>query len=165
MSDTRFIPNPNIQVTRAEVLTPLRLKEPGKRRLFTKGRLPWLVAGLALAVGLFATDGGGEVLYARLHTGVSQTKGYLVSRPGAPLAFLSGDSSPNSKFRLQGIIYSQVKPMAVINSQPCTSGEVIAVPVGRKDETVTCLDIQPASVRISTRQGSELSLVLASGRE
>lgn len=159
MSDTRIITRPEVRVAR-DATVHLRLKESERRPLVSKRKGVWLLAGLALALFLFATDGGGTGLYVLIQDQASQAQNYLVRGPGAPLAFLNSSPSREKKFQLQGIVYSQAKPLAIVNATSIANGELASVRVGKSKELIECLEIHPESIQIKTSGGSEVSLSL-----
>jgi hypothetical protein len=118
------------------------------------------MAGLALSIMLFLTGSQHTSLLTDLYNRAASTRDYLVHREGAPLSFFSAKPSLTDRFQLQGIVYSPSKPVAVINRQTCASGELVAVPVGRDDEVIHCLEIDRGWVEIQTSDGAEISLRL-----
>jgi len=160
MSDTRLIRRANMHVTRRHPQTPLRLKEEAKKSFISSRRGPWLMTGLVLAMMLFFTRGRNTSLYTAFYTQTVRAQDRLVRSPGAPLSFLCVSSRPEDKFRLQGIVYSSLNPIAVINKKTCSSGETVAVRVGKEKEVIQCMAIERGWVDIHTSDGVALSLSL-----
>lgn len=158
MSDTKIIARPSLQVFQEEVHVPLRLKSatPANRRW---PRALGLLTGLSVALFMFFTDGGGSGLYSATYDQLEGTERLLRKITPSSLPLFS-DRSEKDKYRLQGIIYSSLRPMAVINQQTCAPGEVISVPVGRSDELIHCVQIDQGFVDIRTPQGQDARLSL-----
>jgi hypothetical protein len=157
MSDTRFIGRPSVNLLREEFQTTLRLKDSPTIR--TWPRLVALGLVLSLAVLVFLTKGGPNGFYSATYDQLRGTEELLqkISAVRLPLVAKRGTTE---KYQLQGIIYSSLRPMAVINQQACTPGESVSVPVGRADEIIHCVEITPGTVEIRTSEGRDTRLSL-----
>ena len=126
-------------------------QQPG---LLSRRRGPCLLAGLVLAMVLWITDGGGPGLYETLYLQAAKAEHFLVRAPGAPLSVLDSNKARAERFRLQGIVYSPARSLAVINEASCAPGESIAVKVGRNTEIIRCVEVFPSTVQIQTADGT-----------
>jgi hypothetical protein len=111
------------------------------------------LAGLVLAMVLWITDGGGPRLYELLYLQAAKVEHFLLRAPGAPLSVLDSNRARAERFRLQGIVYSPARSLAVINEASCAPGERIAVKVGRSTQIIRCVEVFPSTVQIQTADG------------
>jgi len=136
-----------------------------QRGLLSRRKGPWLLAGLILAVVLWMTDAGGPGLYETVYWQVAKAEHYLVRGPGAPLSVFDPSKARAERFRLQGIVYSPMRPLAVINEVSCAPGEMIAIKMGKGTEIIRCVEVRPGAVQIETADGTIELLQLLLGSE
>ena len=134
--------------------TAIRWGTDQQRGLLSRRRGPWLLAGLILAVVLWMTDAGGPGLYETVYWQAAKAEHYLVRGPGAPLSLFDPSKARAERFRLQGIVYSPMHPLAVINEVSCAPGEKIAIKLGKDTEIIRCVEVRPGAVQIETADGT-----------